>query len=474
MWQRLSRVVRSFVGFFISVAEDPELILQQNIRDMNDQVPRMNESIAMVKANVTLLEKEEAKYKNDVAGLTAKVKVAIQANRDDLAGSFAAQLEQTKGALARNQGQLANARAAFAKMFQVPPDSAAAYLFTARLLLRQDFGTIAEEYGKKAIELDPHFPIGYGILAFAYIALDRLGEAENAFQRAAEHNLEIPDFSVGRYEIAFLKGDLAGMEREAVRAQGKSGAEDLLSNLDAFTLAYSGHLQQARRKSQQAVNLAQQSAQRDKAALFETGVAVWEAYFGNVPAADRNAMAALELSKDRDVEYGAGLALAISGDFSRFQTLTSDLEKRFPEDTSVKFSYLPVLRARMALNHSDPSKAIELLQIAVPYELGVPQSTFFGFFGALYPVYVRGEAYLALHQGAEAAAEFQKIIDHPGVVLNDPVAVLARLQLGRAYALAGDKNKAKAAYQDFLTRWRDADPDIPILKQARMEFAKLQ
>ena len=332
----------------------------------------------------------------------------------------------------------------------------------------------AVEESKKAIELDPHFPIGYGILAFAYIALDRLGEAENAFQRAAEHNLEIPDFSVGRYEIAFLKGDLAGMEREVVRAQGKSGTEDLLSNLDAFTLAYSGHLQQARRKSQQAVNLAQQSAQRDKAALFETGVAVWEAYFGNAPAAERNAMAALELSKDRDVEYGAGLALAISGDFSRFQTLTSDLEKRFPEDTSVKFSYLPVLRARMALNHSDPSKAIELLQIAVPYELGVPQSTFFGFFGALYPVYVRGEAYLALHQGAEAAAEFQKIIDHPGVVLNDPVAVLARLQLGRAYALAGDKNEAKAAYQDFLTRWKDADPDIPILKQARTEFAKLQ
>ena len=119
MWQRLSRVVRSFVGFFISVAEDPELILQQNIRDMNDQVPRMNESIAMVKANVTLLEKEEAKYKNDVAGLTAKVKVAIQANRDDLAGSFAAQLEQTKGALARNQGQLANARAAFEKAMTV-------------------------------------------------------------------------------------------------------------------------------------------------------------------------------------------------------------------------------------------------------------------------------------------------------------------------------------------------------------------
>jgi tetratricopeptide (TPR) repeat protein len=126
------------------------------------------------------------------------------------------------------------------------------------------------------------------------------------------------------------------------------------------------------------------------------------------------------------------------------------------------------------LKHDEPSKAIELLQTAVPYELGAPRSSFFGFFGALYPVYVRGEAYLAAHQGAEAAAEFQKILDHRGVVVSDPIGALAHLQIGRAYAMQGDTAKAKASYQDFLTLWKDADPDIPILKQAKAEYAKLQ
>ena len=226
--------------------------------------------------------------------------------------------------------------------------------------------------------------------------------------------------------------------------------------------------------SRRAADLAQQAAQRERAALYETGAALWEAFFGNAPAARRSAMAALELSKDRDVEYGAAFALALSGDSSRSQALANDLERRFPEDTSVRFSYLPALRALLALNHGEPSKAIELLQIAVPYELGAPRSSFHGFFGTFYPVYVRGEAYLAAHQGAEAAAEFQKILDHRGIVVSDPIGALAHLQLGRAFALSGDKTKAKAAYQDFLTLWKDADPDIPILKQAKAEYAKLQ
>ena len=226
--------------------------------------------------------------------------------------------------------------------------------------------------------------------------------------------------------------------------------------------------------SRRAADLAQQAAQRERAALYETGAALWEAFFGNASAARQSATAALELSKDRDVEYGAAFALALSGDSSRSQTLANDLERRFPEDTSVRFSYLPALRALLALNHGEPSKAIELLQIAAPYELGAPRSSFHGFFGALYPVYVRGEAYLAAHQGAEAAAEFQKILDHRGIVVSDPIGALAHLQLGRAFALSGDKTKAKTAYQDFLTLWKDADPDIPILKQAKAEYAKLQ
>ena len=151
-----------------------------------------------------------------------------------------------------------------------------------------------------------------------------------------------------------------------------------------------------------------------------------------------------------------------------------DLERRFPDDTEVRFSYAPAVRGLLALHHGDPAKAIELLQVNIPYDLGTPTSSFYGFYGILYPVYVRGEAYLALHQGAQAAAEFQKILDHPGIVISDPVGALARLQIARAYAIEGDTAKAKAAYQNLLILWKDADSDIPILTQAKAEDAKLQ
>ncbi len=196
---------------------------------------------------------------------------------------------------------------------------------------------------------------------------------------------------------------------------------------------------------------------------------MWEAFCGNVAAARHQAWGGLELSKGRDGEYSAAFALALSGDSSRSQTLADDLEKRFPEDTSVRFIYLPTLRALLQLNRAQPANAIELLQIALPYELASSGINFNFFFDGLYPAYVRGEAYLAAHRGREAAGEFQKILDHCGILFGDPVSALARLQLGRAYALSGDKTKAKAAYQDFLTLWKDADPDIPILKQAQVE-----
>jgi hypothetical protein len=203
---------------------------------------------------------------------------------------------------------------------------------------------------------------------------------------------------------------------------------------------------------------------------------VREALFGNGSIARQRAVAALALSKSRDVAFGAGFALALAGDSSRSQALTEDLSRRLPEDTRAQFIYAPTLRALLALNHSQPPKALELLQTTVPYELGSPNNSGSEFLlgsGSLYPVYVRGLAYLAAHQGAAAAGEFQKILDHRGIVLSDPIGALAHLQLGRAYALAGDKTKAKSAYQDFLTLWKDADPDIPILKQAQAEFANL-
>ena len=331
----------------------------------------------------------------------------------------------------------------------------------------------AVEVAKKIIEIDPDFAIGYLQLAFNNAFLHRFGEAENALKRASERKLEIPEFLITRYGIAFLKGDKTGMERAVALGRGKPEVEDYLSDQEALALAYSGRLQQARKMSRRAADLAQQAAKRESAAIYESGASVREAFFGNAPEARRSAIAALNLSKNRDVEYGAALALALLGDSGRSQTLANDLEKRFPEDTAVRFSYLPTLRSLLALNRGEPAKAIELLAIAVPYEMGVPPSSVIGFFGALYPVYARGLGYLAAHQSAEAAAEFQKILDHRGIVISDPIGALAHLQIGRAFAMSGDKVKAKVAYQDFFTLWKDADPDIPILIQAKVEFAKL-
>jgi eukaryotic-like serine/threonine-protein kinase len=279
---------------------------------------------------------------------------------------------------------------------------------------------------------------------------------------------------VTRYSIAFLKGDRAGMDQAVARARGNPQAEYWVANSEALVAAHSGRLQQAASASRRAMDLAQQSGQPEAAATFETAAAVWEALSGNAVEAKRHAMAALGVSKGRDVEYAAAVAFALAGDFVRSQALADDLEKRFPEDTSVRFSYLPTLRALFAISHGQSANAIELLQAAVPYELAVPGIEFFAGFGGLYPVYVRGEALLAAHQGAGAAAEFQKILDHRGIVLADPVGALTHLHLGRAYAMSGDKTKARTAYQDFLTLWKDADPDVPILRQAKTEYAKLQ
>jgi eukaryotic-like serine/threonine-protein kinase len=281
----------------------------------------------------------------------------------------------------------------------------------------------AIEEGKEAIGLDPDFVPGYANVASAYIYLGRPTEAEKILQQASERKLEIPDYIMLRYYIAYLKGDKAGMEREAALGEAHSGAEDWMLHAESLTLARSGQLQRARGMSRRAVDLAQQAGQRERAALFETGAAVWEALCGNLSAAKQKAREALELSKGRDVEYGTAFALAVAGDSSQAQTLANDLEKRFAEDTSVQLSYLPTLRALLALNHGEPSQAIEVLQTAVPYELAVPGIDYYFFFGGLYPAYVRGEAYLAAHHGTEAAAEFQKILDHPGIVFSDPIGL---------------------------------------------------
>jgi predicted Zn-dependent protease len=264
------------------------------------------------------------------------------------------------------------------------------------------------------------------------------------------------------------------MERQAALARSRSGSEDLISHMEALVLARAGRLERARTMSQQAVDAAQRPGQRERAAVYQSGAALWEAFFGNSPAAIRLARGALELSTGRDAEYGAAFALALAGDSSRAQALANDLDRRFPEHTSVRSNYLPVLRAQVALNAGSPGAAIEVLTAATPYELAVPALSFFAFFGSLYPVYVRGEAYLAAHRPADAVGEFQKILTHRGLNLADPMGARARVEFARALALTGEREKAKAAYADFLTLWKDADAGIPILEQAKAEYAKLQ
>jgi DNA-binding winged helix-turn-helix (wHTH) protein/tetratricopeptide (TPR) repeat protein len=322
---------------------------------------------------------------------------------------------------------------------------------------------------QKAIELDPDFAIAYYNLAVNNVYLDRMPEAENVLRRVAGRGIEIDEFLMLQHDIAFLKGDEAAMEQVVARARERSGGDTWISNKEAFALAYTGQLQKARSLTRRAVDQAVQEGQPERAGLWEAGASLREAFFENASQATQKATAALDHSNNREVQFGAVLALAMSGDARRAVALADDLEKRFPEDTVVHFGYLPVIRARIALNQRNPAKAIELLQTAGPYELGASRLLF----GALYPIYVRGEALLVANQGAEAAIEFQRILDHRGVVGSDPIGALAHLQLGRAFSLTGDKAKAKAAYDDFFRLWKDADPGVPILKRAHTEYLAL-
>jgi len=326
---------------------------------------------------------------------------------------------------------------------------------------------------EESIRLNPDAAPPYSSLAHHNLYLDRFSATADALQRAAERKMESPEFLFTRYDLAFINGDQAGMEREIARARGNLEADDRITNNQALVLARSGKMQQARTIWERAIASALQAKWPARAAIFESAEAVCEAHFGNTARAKERARAALDRAKDRDVEYAAAIALALSADSAGSQRLVADLEKRFPEDTSVQFEYLPILHALSALAHRAPLDAVERLQRALPYDFALPGTAFVGKFGGGYPAYVRGQAYLEAGRGQEAAAEFQKILNHRGVVLADPIGALAHLQLGRALERAGDHAKARAAYQDFLTLWKDADSDILVLKQASAEYAKL-
>jgi eukaryotic-like serine/threonine-protein kinase len=329
-----------------------------------------------------------------------------------------------------------------------------------------EFDKARAEAGE-SLRLLPADCISYGAVVAALVNGGHLEEAQKIAGEAQAKKIDCVHLNYALYELAFLRGDTVKMNQLSDLPTAKYVAGIL--SIQAHTAAYYGQLKRARELFRTAVNSAGQSKRPELTGALEVQEAESEAFFGNSAAAQQQAVAALELSNGSDVQGVAALILAMTGDTARAQSLIDDLDERFPRNTLVQDNYLPTARAQLALNRNDPGKAIQALDTAAPYELGDMDHS-----NAGYPIYLRGEAYLAAHQGAAAAAEFQKILDHPGVILNDPIAALAHLGLARAYAAQGDTPKAKVAYSDFLSLWKNADPDVPIYQQARAKFAALR
>jgi eukaryotic-like serine/threonine-protein kinase len=321
------------------------------------------------------------------------------------------------------------------------------------------------------LRIDPDDAVGYGNLVVQYAALNRFDEAKAVYRQAMARKLEDAGLHANLYGIAFLQADAAEMKSQI--AAGQPGAEDLLLSLASDTEAFYGHLSKARALSLRAIDSARRSDQKETAAGWQINAALREAELGNTIQARKATSLALALASTRDVQILAALAFARTGDLAEAKRMTQDLAKRFPRDTLINSYWLPTINAAIEINRRNPSKAIEILQVAAPYELGesYPQ---FQVGGSLYPIYVRAHAYLVLHRGYEAAKEFTKILDHRGIVMNCSLGALAHLGLARSYASMGQTAKSRSAYQDFFSLWNDADPDIPVLTQAKAEYAKLQ
>jgi len=319
---------------------------------------------------------------------------------------------------------------------------------------------------QEALRLEPNAVVDYVNLAQNYLALNRLDDARKAIAQAQQRKLDGDTLHWAIYQLAFLKGDAAEMERQVAWAAGKPGDEDLLLSFQSDTEAYYGRLVKARDFSRRAVDSAQRNDSKESAALWQVNAALREAEFGNTAAAKQGVGAALALAPGRDVKLFGALTLARIGETTGAKAIVEELEKNYPSDTMLKVYWLPTFKAAMELNTGNSTQAVMFLEAAAPYELGMPPQLQLG---TMYPVYIRGQAQLVAHNGAAAAIEFQKFLDHRGVALNFPLGALAHLGLARAYALQGDTAKARAAYQDFLTLWKDADPDIPSLIAAKAE-----
>ncbi len=323
---------------------------------------------------------------------------------------------------------------------------------------------------QKALKLNPAAGSNYPNLVIAYTHRNQLAEAQAVAQAAKAHNLDSVAIHGNLYLVDFLQHDAAGMAREAALA-AQPGWEDVILYYQSDTAAYEGQFALARQLTRRAADTAARNDKKEAMAGYEAEAALREALIGNSTLAKQQAAGALALSTGRDVTAMSALAFAIGGDFTRASRLADDLEKRFPQDTIVRFNLLPAIRAEVALQGGKAEKAVETLAPGSRYETA---QTAEDLNFVLYPVYLRGEAYLGGKQGTAAGTEFQKIIDHPGLVQNELIGALAYLGMGRAYSMTHDTSRAKAAYEQFFLVWKDADSDIPVLKQARGEYGKLR
>ncbi len=366
-------------------------------------------------------------------------------------------------------GEIEKAVSSCTLRIQIYPRDAGAHGCLAQIYRRLGYDEKALEEAREAHRLSPNAGT-YLNLAVNYVGVGRLDEAEAVYNEAVERNLQAESLTKSRYLLAFLKGDTARMSQLAEQARGKPDEDEMLIE-EAETEAWYGRWRSAREFARRAMDSAQGAGEPETAAGYQAWETLYEADVGDPERSRSDAMAALKMAPYRNVQAVVALALAKIGDAAAAEKLAAELDQAGPVDTLLQRKWLPSIRAAIALRRHDPAHAIELLQATSDYEraygveVGCP-----GFA----PIYLRGQAWLMLHNGVRAAAEFQKFIDYRTVVRNSPWAMLARLGLARAYAIQGDTAKAKAAYQNFLTTWKDADPETPVLKQAKAEFAKLQ
>jgi len=329
----------------------------------------------------------------------------------------------------------------------------------------------AYQSAAESLTTKPENSVAYGLFMLQAVALDRPSEGDAAYRESVERKLFNPFILQAKYYLAFLENDPSTMAEMVEASKAMQETRTTLIGVEADTAAYSGHLRKARELSRQATE--SEGSANESTATLANIAALREAVFGNTVGARKLVVKSIENSTARDVRASAAMALAFAGDSAEATALIEELSKDFPAALLIQRNYVPTVRARVALNKGDTNGAIEFLETTRQYELGQTTYSRFGW-NAMYPVYVRGEAYLAAKRGAEAAEEFQKILAHRGVVLNEPIAATARVELARAYAMEGDSAKARAAYEEFFALWKDADGDVPVLVAAKAEYGRLK